>query len=298
MSINTTDSVEVLIDPDQYARIQRLILTYAGITLGPNKHQMVQNRLAKDMREMGVISIGQFLDRVESEPVYLQRFVNSLTTNVTSFYREAHHHVNWIAHVERLATLPMTPHKVIQVWSSGCSTGEEPISLLLALIGAGYERLIRNQQIHIFASDINDVVIRQARFGVYEERLLAPIPKSLRALAFEPIGKGQYRVKEALLKCISYDTLNLSAERWRFPVKSIGQRFDAIFCRNVMIYFSAAQQRIVLERMHGYLAPKGLLFTGHSEMLLSAEKMFETVGHTVFRKSQEKYDHKEENQLS
>ncbi len=298
MSMPITDTAEVLIDSDQYSRIQRLILAYAGITLGPNKHQMVQNRLAKDLRETGTASIGQFLDRVENDPVCQQRFVNSLTTNVTSFYREAHHHANWIARVERLAALPMTPHKVIQVWSAGCSTGEEPISLLLALIGAGYERLIRNQQIHIFASDINDEVIRHARVGVYEERLLAPIPKSLRAVAFDPIGKGQYRVKDALLKCITYDTLNLSADRWRFPVKSIGQRFDFIFCRNVMIYFSAAQQRVVLERMHGYLAPKGLLFTGHSEMLLSSEKMFETVGHTVFCKAQEKYDHKQEKQSS
>jgi chemotaxis protein methyltransferase CheR len=290
VSQTLVDVESLLINPDQYARIQRLIQLHAGIQLGANKQQMVQNRMARDMRNLGTVSVGQYLDRVESDAVLTQKFVNSLTTNVTAFFRESHHHASWVAQVTRLTQSVPSQHKVVHVWSAGCSTGEEPISLLLAIISAGFERLVRQQQIHIFASDINDEVIAHARAGIYEERLLAPIPKSLRALAFDPLGDGQFKVKDALLKCITYDTLNLNTERWRFPVKSIGQRFDAIFCRNVMIYFSSVQQRMVLERMHEYLAPKGLLFTGHSEMLLSADKLFETVGHTVFRKSQEKFE--------
>lgn len=281
---------ELTIDRDQYKRVQRLILQSAGIALGDNKQQMVQNRMARDMRALNLTSLGQYLDRVEADPALTQKFVNALTTNVTSFFREAHHHTAWISHVTKLVAASAATGKTVQVWSAGCSTGEEPVSLLLALIGAGLERVVRNQQIHIFASDINDEVVRTARAGVYEERFLAPVPKSLRALGFDPVGNQRHKVKETLLSCISYDTLNLNAERWRFPVKAAGQRFDAIFCRNVMIYFSPEQQRQLLERFHGNLAVQGLLFTGHSEMLLSAENIFHTVGHTVFQKSQEKYN--------
>jgi chemotaxis protein methyltransferase CheR len=280
----------VLIDADQYSRVQRLLQKSAGITLGDAKHQMVHNRIAKDMRLLRLTSVGQYLDFVENDPAIAQKFINALTTNVTSFYRESHHHQHWISHVTKLVSAPASQSRPLFVWSAGCSTGEEPVSLLLALVGAGLDRLVRHQQIQIFGSDINDEVIAFAKAGIYEERHLISVPKSLRAVGFEQVSSNQFKVKDWLLGCISYDVLNLNAERWRLPIKFAGQRFDAVFCRNVMIYFSLEQQRQLLMRLHGSMAAQALLFTGHSEMLLSADNIFHTVGHTVFQKLHEKFD--------
>lgn len=255
-----------------FERVRSLIYKRAGIALAESKQEMVYSRLARRLRATGLRSFQVYLDSLESRPdnEEWEAFTNALTTNLTSFFREAHHFPILADHV-RNKKEPVT------VWCSASSTGEEPYSLAITLCEA-LGTLTPNA--HIVATDIDTNVLATAANGVYPiERLDKMEPE--RAKRFFLRGKGQHegmvRVRPELRQLVTFKQLNLLSDDW--PVSG---QFDAIFCRNVMIYFDKPTQSRILARFVPLMKPDALLFAGHSENFLYVSDAFKLRGKTVY----------------
>ena len=256
-----------------FARVRDLIHRTAGIALNASKRNMVYSRLSRRVRARGLPGFGVYLDAVEQERgAELQAFVNALTTNLTGFFREAHH---FEALATRLReTARMAP---ASVWSAACATGEEAYSIAMTGIEVrpGLRRPVR-----VLATDIDTAALETARRGVYREASVAGLDPARVARHFErdPQAGGALRVREAVRACVEFRPLNLLD-----PARLPDGRFCAIFCRNVMIYFDRSAQRMLLERLLACLEPGGILFVGHAENLYWARDLFESCGRTAYR---------------
>ena len=256
--------------------MRSLIYQRAGISLHAGKQAMVYSRLSRRLRELGYKSFGQYLQMLErgsgpSAEAEWQEFINCLTTNLTSFFREEHHFP--VLHAELQAR---KGHKV-RIWCNAASTGEEPYSLAMTAV----EALGAGANCEIFCSDIDTKVLATAAQGVYAADARGLSPERLRQHFMRGTGanSGFIRVKPELRKLVSFQPFNLMDERW-----SLGEPFDVVFCRNVMIYFDAPTQRRVLERMHRAIKPQGLLFAGHSENFSDSKDLFRLRGKTVYER--------------
>lgn len=255
-----------------FERVRSLIHRRAGIALADSKQEMVYSRLARRLRAIGIKSFSQYLDDLESSPdsQEWEAFTNALTTNLTSFFREEHHFPILADHVKK-STGP------IEIWCSASSTGEEPYSIAMTLCEV-FNTLV--PPAHIIATDIDTNVLNTAANGVYPlERLDKMDPA--RAKRFFQRGKGKQegyvRVRPELRQMITFKQLNLLSNDW--PVSG---PFDAIFCRNVMIYFDKPTQGKILERFAPLMKPDALLFAGHSENFLYVSNAFKLRGKTVY----------------
>jgi chemotaxis protein methyltransferase CheR len=256
-----------------FARVRRLIHARVGIALNDSKRDMVYNRLSKRLRMLRIGSFTDYLDLLD-DPQHCewQQFVNALTTNLSHFFREAHHFDMLVAHCRRLARNPL------RVWSAAASTGEEPYSIAMSLCEAygGTQPAVS-----ILATDIDTTVLAAAERGVYPlDRVEQVSPERLKRFFLRGTGAnaGFARVRPELARLVQFRVLNLTEARWE-----LGTPFDAIFCRNVMIYFDKKTQYEVLGRMAQALRPDGLLFAGHSESFLHAAELFQPIGKTVYR---------------
>jgi chemotaxis protein methyltransferase CheR len=256
-----------------FERVRRLIRARVGIALNDSKQNMVYNRLTKRLRQLRLASFADYLALLEdaAHPEW-QHFVNALTTNLSHFFREEYHFPILVEHVKALGRTP------VRVWSAAASTGEEPYSIAIALCEAfgGLQ-----PPATVLATDIDTHVLGHAQRGVYAmERVEQVAPERLKRFFLRGTGgnAGHAKVRPELARLIEYRRLNLTEPGW-----SLEQRFDAVFCRNVMIYFDKATQYQVLERIHRVLAPDGLLFAGHSESFLHAAELFKPAGKTVYR---------------
>jgi chemotaxis protein methyltransferase CheR len=256
-----------------FERVRALIYKRAGISLAESKQEMVYSRVARRLRATGIVSFSTYLDDLEGGRLgdEWESFTNALTTNLTSFFREAHHFPLLTEHLKKLPPGPIT------IWCSASSTGEEPYSIAMSVCEA-FDSL--NPPVKIIATDIDTNVLAIGANGVYNiERIekLAPA----RAKRFFLRGKGEQegmvRVRPELRKMVSFKHLNLLADSW--PVSG---QFDAIFCRNVMIYFDKATQRKILARFVPLMKPHALLFAGHSENFLYVSESLRLRGKTVY----------------
>lgn len=236
-----------------FERVRRLIAELAGIALGPTKRSMAANRLARRLQATGHERYGAYLDLVEA-PGSQERvhFVNALTTNLTSFFREPHHFPILVQHVasRRHRTPPV-------VWSAACSTGEEPYSIAMALTEAG----ITNAR--VIASDLDTEALAVASRGEYALQRAQGVGEArLRRFFLRGEGPhaGRVKVRDEIASRVEFRHANLCAPAW--PIEG---PLDAIFCRNAMIYFAKPTQLAVLERFRPLLGRGGLLFAGHSE---------------------------------
>jgi len=257
-----------------FTRVQKLIYQRAGISLHDGKRAMVYSRLSRRLRETGDRSFADYLNGLErasgaSAEVEWQEFINCLTTNLTSFFREEHH---FHALAEALKPLAGRP---IRVWCNAASTGEEPYSIAMTLLegGCGNARLL--------ATDIDTKVLATAQRGVYaaDSRGLSPQRLQKHLMRGTGANAGFMRVKPELQKMIEFRTFNLMAAQW-----SLGEPFDMVFCRNVMIYFDHETQRRVLEHIHAVMKPGSLLFVGHSENFTDSRDLFVLQGKTIYKR--------------
>jgi len=260
-----------------FERVRSMIHRHAGIALNPSKKTMVYSRLSRRLRVLGQADFAGYLDTLElsgSEQPEWQEFVNALTTNLTSFFREAHHFPVLAQHLRQRAA-----HAPLQIWCCAASTGEEPYTLAMTALDAFDGQAA--PQVSILATDIDTAVLERARQGVYPIDAVAKLdPGVLRRhfLRGRGASQGLVRVRPELGSMITFRQLNLLEPRW--PMDT---RFDAIFCRNVMIYFDKPTQLRVLQRLAQRLKPGGLLFAGHSENFTHARELFELQGKTVYR---------------
>lgn len=258
-----------------FERIRQMIYRRAGISLHEGKQAMVYSRVSRRLRETGHDSFRSYLDWLESsgDAQEWQEFVNALTTNLTSFFRESHHFVE----LARLVKAQGSAHEW-KIWCSAASTGKEPYSIAITMADV----LGLQGNFRIWASDIDTRVLQTAARGIYKmEQLQTVTPEQLRRYFLRGKGanEGLARIKPELQKHLQFFTLNLVEDTW--PLR---EEFDAIFCRNVMIYFDHATQRRVLARLHRLLRPHGTLFVGHAENFSDARDLFRLRGKTIYEK--------------
>jgi chemotaxis protein methyltransferase CheR len=260
-----------------FARVRELIHQRAGISLHEGKQAMVYSRLSRRLRETGHRSFGSYLQWLERHAgaagaAEWQEFVNCLTTNLTAFFREEHHFVSLDEELRRRAGRPQ------RIWCSAASTGEEPYTIAMTAV----EALGAAPAVTIVASDIDTRVLATAQRGVYETAARGLSAQRLKRHCLRGTGtnEGRLRIKPELARLVAFRPFNLMAADW----SPLGEPFDIVFCRNVMIYFDAPTQRRVLERMHGVMRPGGLLYVGHSENFTDARSLFRLRGKTIYER--------------
>jgi chemotaxis protein methyltransferase CheR len=256
-----------------FERVRALIYQRAGISLADSKQEMVYSRLARRLRATGIVSFARYLDDLEAGRLgdEWESFTNALTTNLTSFFREAHHFPLLAEHVKKARDRPLT------IWCSAASTGEEPYSIAMTCCEA-FNTL--TPPVQIIATDIDTNVLATAANGVYPiERVDKMPPEQSRRFLLRGKGdqSGMVRVRPELRNLITFKQLNLLADGW--PLQG---QFDVIFCRNVMIYFDKATQRKILSRFVPLMKPDALLFAGHSENFLYVSESLKLRGKTVY----------------
>jgi chemotaxis protein methyltransferase CheR len=266
----------VPLSPATFDALRNLLHAHSGIALAHHKITMVQSRLAKRLRVLGLRSYEQYHDLLrDPQAEEWPEFVNALTTNLTSFFREGHHFTRLV----ELLKPAYAASRRIRIWSAGCSTGEEPYTLALTLTKA----FGASAAIQILATDLDTAVLNTASRGVYPMARVESLADEWKRLGFLR-GKGEHqdevRIRPELRKLITFTQMNLLDATW--PLE--GGPFQAIFCRNVMIYFDKPTQRNLLHRYHGLLEPDGLLFVGHSESLLDNSLGFQSLGQTIYRR--------------
>jgi len=260
-----------------FERVRQLIYKHAGISLHAGKQAMVYSRLSRRLRETRFGNFGEYLSWLErttgaeAEREW-QEFVNCLTTNLTSFFREEHH---FHALVEDLRARGARP---IRIWCNAASTGEEPYSLAMTVV----ETLGVSAQVKLVCSDIDTKVLATAQRGVYPAEARGLSTERLKRHFMRGTGanSGHIRVKPELARLIEFRTFNLMSPSW----SSLGEPFDLVFCRNVMIYFDNATQRKVLEHIHAAMKPGGLLYVGHSENFTESRDLYRLRGKTIYER--------------
>ncbi len=258
-----------------FRTVQKLIYDHAGIRLSDTKQDMVYSRVIRRLRATQLGSFSDYLRRIETDHDEWEAFVNSLTTNLTSFFREDYHFPILADLLQRKSG------RDIRIWCSAASTGEEPYSLAMTVLEAlGSQGAAR---VEIVATDIDTNVLAKAEAGIYAEERIEKIDARYRKYFLRGTGAraGLVRVRPELQRMISFRQLNLLAPSW--PLTGT---FDVLFCRNVLIYFDKDTQRRVLERFVPYMAPDAQLFVGHSESLLHLGDLFRLRGKTVYEKRQ------------
>jgi chemotaxis protein methyltransferase CheR len=269
---STSLDAEYVLRPEDFDRIRALIYQRAGISL-----HAVYSRLSRRLRETGHRSFADYLAWLERSSgaageAEWQEFVNCLTTNLTSFFREEHH---FHALTEDLRARAARP---IRMWCNAASTGEEPYSLAMTIV----ETLGTSAQVKLLCSDIDTKVLATAQRGVYNADSRGLSPERLKRHFLRGTGAhaGQIRVKPELTRFVEFRSFNLMSASW----SALGDPFDIVFCRNVMIYFDAPTQRRVLERIHAQTRPGALLYVGHSENFTESRDLFRLRGKTIYER--------------
>jgi chemotaxis protein methyltransferase CheR len=263
-----------------FSQIADIVQKDAGIALSDVKAPLVYSRLVRRLRTLGMESFHQYCALVaRNEEGEREEMIAALTTNVTRFFRENHHFEHF-----RNRVLPDLIPKArkgapLRFWSAGCSSGEEPYSLALSILALLPEAT--NFDIRILATDINRNVLEAAKTGLYSAAALAPLEPELRDRFFLPSGhEGSttlWRAGPELRAMVAFRELNLIAD---WPMR---QRYQAIFCRNVAIYFESSIRAAFWDRFASLLAPNGVLYIGHSERITTSKHRFKAEGNTTYR---------------
>jgi chemotaxis protein methyltransferase CheR len=261
-----------------FRSLARLAYEYAGIALADSKRNLVYTRLSRRLRALGLASFRDYRNYLASTEAELEQFINAISTNLTRFFREGHHFDHFRTHVAvPFSTVtPRSSGRRLRVWSAGCSTGEEPYTIAIVL--AHQIRDIAEHDVRILATDIDTAVLAKGMAGEYAVSGIADIPKTYREYFRRSDNGGDVVMDGFVRSLIRFGRLNLM-ESWPFRGK-----FDAIFCRNVMIYFDNPTKAQIVDRFTQQLQPGGFLYIGHSESLMGSHPGLRLVGRTVYRR--------------
>lgn len=266
---------EITMSDTEFQRVAQRVSDMAGIVLEPHKRQMIVSRLSRRLRARSLDDIGTYLDYLDkgADRQELQEFLNTLTTNLTSFFREAHH----FRHLERhvFGVLREKKASKMRIWSAGCSSGEEPYSIALTALETfgGIP-----SDFKILATDLDTNMLDRGRAGTYPIERVADTDKRFSRHFRQQPGGETVKLPAATMNAISFRQLNL-LESW--PMHG---PFDAIFCRNVMIYFNAETKARLIDRFAEILVPGGFLYLGHSESILGEHPRLTNCGETTYQR--------------
>ncbi|KKB85296.1 hypothetical protein VW29_07040 [Devosia limi DSM 17137] len=269
---------EISLSEREFSRIKNRVYAVAGISLSDAKRTLVISRLSKIVRALGLAGFDAYVDYLErgASAEDAQAFVNALTTNLTRFYREDHHFEHLRSFVSSLIADKPRGQR-LRIWSAGCSTGQEPYTIGMDLLAAFPE--LKRWDFKILGTDIDTAVLGKAARGIYPESEMAGLSPE-RARYLKKLGDGTIQVPDAVRELVSFKPLNL-IQAW--PMKG---PFDAIFCRNVAIYFDKPTQGEMFGRFSKLLAPEAFLYIGHSENLGTGGEGFRLVGKTIYQSRQ------------
>ena len=271
VAVSTKDSTrEFAFEKADFKNVQKMLFKKAGINLSDAKEAMVYSRLARRIRARNLRSFNEYLALVNKSESELEQFINALTTNLTSFFREPHHFTALADYLRQ--------HNVTNIWCAASSTGEEPYSIAMVVAEAfgSFKTPVK-----IIASDIDSKVLAKARAGVYPLASIAKIPQHRQKQFFHKgkgANEGKVKVVDELRNMVQFKKLNLTDTKW-----DVKGPLDVIFCRNVMIYFDKPTQLKVLQKMVGMLKPSGLYMAGHSENFNMYTNLVRPVGKTIYR---------------
>ncbi len=259
-----------------FDRIRGIVYDSAGISLSERKEALVSARVGKRMRALGIVDYEAYLAYLDENPGEMVGLLDSISTNVTSFFREPHH-FEFLA--EEVAAAYEAGQRRFRFWSAACSTGEEPYSLAMVL----KETLpFSDVDARVLATDISTEALASCQAATYLPKHVAPVPEQLRKRWFVRRGRGEnvaWEAAQPLREMVVFRRMNLSAPP--FPMNG---PLDAVFCRNVMIYFDDAVRVRLLDEIHRLLKPGGLLVVGHAESLAGMISDFKYVRPSIYRK--------------
>jgi chemotaxis protein methyltransferase CheR len=290
MANNTAEADAVVFDTvlssRDFANLSRFILDQCGIKMPPSKKQMLEGRLRKRLRVLGFNSFERYLEylfgpegKEKAEFVYM---IDEVTTNKTDFFRE-NQHFNFLTKValpELIEQYGMGVRSTLNVWSAGCSTGEEPYTLAMVL--SEFAQKVPAFDFSIVATDISTKVLEKAGRGIYESSHIEPVPMPLRKkylLKSKDQSRNLVRITPGVRSLVRFQRLNLLDK-----VFNVNKRMAVVFCRNVLIYFDRKTQESVLRHICQHLLEGGYLFTGHSETLHNMDLPLEQRNSTVYRR--------------
>lgn len=262
-----------------FKTIAALVYEHSGIVLGAHKRDMVYSRLARRLRALRLRSFREYCSLLDSGAGdgEIGSLINAITTNLTKFFREAHH----FEHLRKTVLADVwknqrTGKPRVRIWSAACSTGEEPYSIAMTAMDSRREAG-REWDFRVLATDLDTAVLNKAMMAAYPAAAEEDVPAGMRESCFVKTAAGVH-VAPDVQALITFKQLNLLGP---WPMSG---PFDAIFCRNVMIYFDAATKAKLVDRLHAMLKSGGWLYVGHSESLLDQQHRFKLSGHTVYQK--------------
>ena len=271
MIVRNDDSVKI--SDDEFARAAAMAYKLSGIVIKDHKREMMQSRLARRLRALKIDGYSAYLDYVDDEKGRdeIGEFVNVVTTNLTSFFREKHH----FEHLRDAILNPMVASGAsrIRIWSAACSSGEEPYSIAMTVKNS---KAANMHDLRILATDLDTNMLSRAREGVYPTERLAQAPRGMVSAA--TVTKGdKVTFRPEIRSMITFNQLNL-LHNW--PMRG---PFDVVFCRNVLIYFDLDVKRRIIDRIARLIRPGGALYLGHSESLLGSHPHLCSEGRTIYR---------------
>lgn len=269
--------MEMEMDIEVYDAIRALAYEQAGMAMGEGKQALVQSRIAKRMRALGLETPRSYLEHLyrDGNGEEMVHLLDALSTNHTAFFREPHHFDLLTQIVKDWQTKGL---RQLRLWCAAASTGEEPYNLSLVL----QETLGTNFDLKILATDISTRVLKACRDGIYGPERMAAVPPPLRERWFEPQAGDLWSAGDELRRPLSFARLNLA-----HPPYPMTGPFDVIFCRNVMIYFDMSGRQKFVEQAERLLRPGGYLFVGTSESLNGISTSLRGVRPSVYRKEGE-----------
>ena len=273
--MNNFGDKEFRFSPKDFKEVKKRLYALSGIKLSDSKDSMVYSRLARRLRALKISSFKEYLAFVEHDAQEVERFVNALTTNLTSFFRESHHFDILKEHLQK-------NRRSMTIWCAASSTGEEPYSIAMTVVEA---LGTFNAPVKIIASDIDSQVLATARMGIYPLKMVESLSHEKRKHFFHR-GKGaklgKVRVVPELQNMVTFKKINLMDQVWDIP-----DSLDVIFCRNVMIYFDKPTQLRLIKKMVSRMPDNGLYFAGHSENFSHVSDVLIPLGRTVYRPNKE-----------
>lgn len=265
---------------EDFRALAKLAYDHAGIALSDAKRNLVYSRLSRRLRMLQLETFRDYRAFVANNEREIENFINSISTNHTKFFREDHH----FDHLRSRLAAPYAQAGAkagsLRIWSAGCSSGEEPYTIALVL--KRELRSFQNRDVKILATDIDTDILAKAARGEFAPNVVDDVPKPYLSF-FETItvdGRDKVTIDDDIRSLITFRRLNLM-ERW--PFRGL---FDAIFCRNVMIYFDGPTKANLIERFVNQIKPGGWLYIGHSESLTGNHPQLRPVGRTIYRRAE------------
>jgi chemotaxis protein methyltransferase CheR len=262
----------------EFDRIRALVHEHTGISLSEAKRQLVYGRLSRRLRALRLSSFAEYIELIEQgESDELEEFTNAVTTNLTSFFREPHHFEYLGRELLPKLVAADSGARRLRIWCCAASTGEEPYSIAMVL----REAQLTGWDAKLLATDLDSNVLAHGAAGEYTADRFQTVSAARLKNWFRPVGGDgkRYSAVNELRSLITFKQLNLMHE---WPMKG---PFDAIFCRNVIIYFDKATQRALFERMATLQRPGDYLFLGHSESLYRVCDKYDLIGKTIYRRN-------------